>query len=63
MTDLGDHMRLRAHPKAPALTVDVLYLQGEPEQIWAGCRWKVPGNPKATPQLVHFPVSELEATP
>jgi len=55
--NLGDRLRLRAHPRAPLLTVEELYLQGDPESLWAGCSWQK----KA--QLVHFPVADLEAAP
>jgi hypothetical protein len=64
MLNLGDRVRLREHPGAPLLTIAVLYLQaspGQPETLWAGCRWTVPGRPTVKPQLVHFAVSELEA--
>jgi hypothetical protein len=64
MLNINDHVRLREHPGAPLLTVAVLYLQaaqGQPETLWAGCRWTVPGRPAAKPQLVHVAASELEA--
>ena len=57
--NLGDRCTLAAHPKAPPLTVALVYLQGPDEALWAGCSWSVPGSPKAKPQLVHVPVCEL----
>lgn len=51
---IGDRFRLREHPRAPLLTVEELYLQGERQELWAGCSWQK----KA--QLVHFPVADLE---
>lgn len=53
--NLGDRVRLRAHPKAPPMTVELLYLQGNPEVLWVGGRWH------KTAQLHHAPASELEA--
>jgi hypothetical protein len=56
---LGDRVRLTAHPKAPVLTVESLYLQGAAEELHASCSWST-GDKKQRPQLVHFPVAELE---
>lgn len=59
MLNLHDRVRLREHPRAPLLTVALVYLQGPDEAPWAGCRWTPPGSKSPAPQLVHFPQSEL----
>jgi hypothetical protein len=59
MLSLGDRVRLAAHPKAPPMTVELLYLQGDPEALWVGGRWH------KTAPLYHAPASDLmrEGTP
>ena len=52
---LGDRIRITGEPSCPVLAVVVLYLDGDPEELHAGCRW----HPKA--QLVWRRVTELEA--
>ncbi len=61
--NIGARVRLRAHTKAPLLTVALVYLQGEPEVLWAGCSWVPAGQKAPAHQLVHFPQAELEAAP
>ncbi|MES1164175.1 MAG: hypothetical protein ABUR63_00340 [Verrucomicrobiota bacterium] len=56
---LGAHARVAAAPKAPPLTIQSVYLQGDPEVVWAGCSWSA--GPKTKPQLVHFPIADLVA--
>jgi hypothetical protein len=53
--DLGDRVRVTSEPSWPVLAVVVLYLDGDPEELHAGCRW----HPKA--QLVWRRCAELEA--
>lgn len=61
--NLNDRCRLRAHPTAPLLTVARVFLDGDPEVLWAGCRWTQPGCKEPVKSEVFFPQSELEACP
>ncbi len=60
MLNLGDRFRLKAHPRAPLLTVVVIYLDGDPEELCVGCRWTPPGQKVPAPGRVHFPLTALE---
>jgi hypothetical protein len=51
---LGDRVRVTGEPSCPVMSVVVLYLDGDPEELHAGCRW----HPKA--QLVWRRCAELE---
>lgn len=53
--NIGDRVRIAAAKSAPVLTVAELYIQGDPERLWASCTWR------AKAQQVDFPVDELVA--
>ena len=51
--EIGDRVRIAAEPKAPPLTVALLYLEGREEVLTAGLAWRKGA------QLVFYPVSDL----